>query len=537
MKNELDIRFFLSIFWRRFPMFLVTAIVVFIGFAAAAVLLPATYRSTATILVESQQIPSELVKSTVTAGAAERIRVIEQRLMTRATLLEIAAKHNVFRDRPDMSPTEMFTEMRDSTTFELVGLGGRRGSNAIAFNLSFDASDPRVAAAVANEFVTLILEQNVKLRTGRASDTYEFFEQESERLLGELAAIEREIVEFKRANRDTLPESLDYRRNRLSLTQQRIALLEREKASLTEERRILVAARKDPSLLAAQIQRPATQNEKDLATLERERARQRAILSETHPRIRALDARIAALKDAIAEEEDAIKKSMTEQGKEGENAMLVQVDKEIAIIDSKIAGIETEIGELDREQRELERTIIETPAVEMALRGLTRDYTNMQGQYQAARGKLASAATGEQLELKQQAERFEVIEQATRPERPTSPNRLMILIAGLGGGVGAGLAVVVLLEFMNKTIRRPSELVAALDIQPIAVIPYVYTRNEQAKRKRWRRGVLLTVIAVVATALTLAHYYYLPLDLLAERAIEKAQLDTLLGLIRSRLGM
>lgn len=172
----------------------------------------------------------------------------------------------------------------------------------------------------------------------------------------------------------------------------------------------------------------------------------------------------------------------------------------------------------------------------MALISLTRDYQNMQSQYQQARSKLASAATGEQLELKQQAERFEVIEQANVPDTPDKPNRILIMAMGLGGGVGAGLAVVVLLEFMNKTIRRPSEIANALGIQPLVVIPYVYTVNEQSNRRTWRRGVLLTVVLLVAAVLAALHYFYLPLDLLAERAIEKAQLDSLIGLIKSRLG-
>jgi polysaccharide chain length determinant protein (PEP-CTERM system associated) len=535
--NDFDIRYFLSIFWRRFPMFLVTAIVVFAGFAAAAVLMPPTFRSTSTILVESQQIPNELAQSTVTASAVERIRIIEQRLMTRATLLDIASKHGVYRDRPEMSPTDIFNAMRDSTEFQLVGLGGgRRGGSAIAFNLSFSASSGRTAAAVANEFVTLILEQNVKLRTGRASDTYAFFEQEGERLLGNLASIEREIVEFKRANRDTLPDSLEYRRNRLSLTQQRLSQRERDKSTLQEERRALVEAKADPTKLLNEQDRPRTQNERDLIALERERARQRALLSENHPRIRAIDARIAALEAAIDEEAQEMTATEAEEGKTREEQLLDQVDQNIAIIDAKLAAIDSEVADLERDQRQLERSIVETPSTEMALHGLTRNYQNMQAQYQNARSNLASAATGEQLELKQQAERFEIIEQAGVPDTPDKPNRLLIMAMGLGGGLGAGLGMVVLLEFLNRTIRRPSEIANALDIQPLAVIPYVYTVNEQSNRRRWRRGVLLTVVLLVTAVLAALHYFYLPLDLLAEQAIEKAQLDTLFGLIRARLG-
>ena len=48
-----------------------------------ALLWPATYASEGKILVQSQQIPTELVRPTVTSAAQERIQVIQQRTMTR----------------------------------------------------------------------------------------------------------------------------------------------------------------------------------------------------------------------------------------------------------------------------------------------------------------------------------------------------------------------------------------------------------------------------------------------------------------------
>lgn len=535
MNSEFDFGLITAIIKRRLGLVLSFAIATFLIFAAVAYLLPPKYKASATILVESQQIPTSLVQSTVASNAAERIRVIEQRLLTRATLLDIAAKHRVFADRPDMSPSQIFEAMRDATTFELVNLGGRRGGNAIAFTVAFESSNPRVAAAVANELVTLILEQNVKLRTGRAAQTYEFFEQEVARLSDELQKIENEIVAFKKANRDSLPESLDYRRDRLALTQQRISLLERERANLLDEKRILAAGLEDPELLAQQLDRPLTENEKELRALERERARQRAILAESHPRIRALDARIAALRKIVAEEQGAADGAAEDAGASGRNAIIRKVEQDIAVIDKRIANIEEEIAQLDREQHELERTISQTPSVEMALAGLNRRYAGLQAQYRDVQAKLASAATGEQLELKQQAERFEVIEQPSVPERPASPNRPLILLAGLGAGLGGGVALAFLIEFLNRRVRRPSEIVAALNIEPLAVIPLVRTAAEIRAQRRRRALVALGVIAATAGGLAALHFLYLPLDLLAERAIEKARLDSLVGLVRARL--
>src|SRR5882762_7118056 len=88
---------------------------------AVAVLLPATYLSEGKILVQSQQIPMELVRPTVTSAAQERIQVIEQRTMTRDNLLAIVDKFKLFPERRAlMSPTQLVELMKKSIKIEPV---------------------------------------------------------------------------------------------------------------------------------------------------------------------------------------------------------------------------------------------------------------------------------------------------------------------------------------------------------------------------------------------------------------------------------
>ena len=76
----------------------------------AAVLWPPVYQSTGTIMVESQQIPTDLVQATVTSFADERIQVIRQRVMTRENLMRIIDKFKLFDER-----SITFTPSRPST--------------------------------------------------------------------------------------------------------------------------------------------------------------------------------------------------------------------------------------------------------------------------------------------------------------------------------------------------------------------------------------------------------------------------------------
>src|SRR4029078_6792640 len=81
-----------AIIKRRALYFLIPFMLVSAIGAVVALAWPATYRAEDKILVQSQEIPSDLVRPTVVSLANERIQTIEQRVMTRDNLLAIANK-------------------------------------------------------------------------------------------------------------------------------------------------------------------------------------------------------------------------------------------------------------------------------------------------------------------------------------------------------------------------------------------------------------------------------------------------------------
>src|ERR1700721_3181240 len=91
--------FYWELFKRRWAYFFVPFVVIASAGLAVALVWPATYASEGKILVQSQQIPTELVRPTVTSAAQERIQVIEQRTMTRENLLAIIDKFNLFPEK------------------------------------------------------------------------------------------------------------------------------------------------------------------------------------------------------------------------------------------------------------------------------------------------------------------------------------------------------------------------------------------------------------------------------------------------------
>jgi uncharacterized protein involved in exopolysaccharide biosynthesis len=199
--SGLDVWRYIGVLRRRFLYFVFPFVIIASAGFAIAMLLPAVYVAEGKLLVESQQIPTELVRSTITASAKERIQVIEQRIMTRENLLALADKYQMFAGRRQaMSGTEILDLMRTRTRMVPFELDQSRKSDTvtIALNIGFEYEHPDIAMRVANELLTLILNEDARNRTRRAQETTNFLTSEVKRLEAELGSIEGQITEFKR---------------------------------------------------------------------------------------------------------------------------------------------------------------------------------------------------------------------------------------------------------------------------------------------------------------------------------------------------
>ena len=168
--------FYWELVKRRWILFVIPVVPILVVGLAIAALWPATYLSEGKILVQSQLIPTELVRPTVTNAAQERIQVIEQRVMTRENLLAIADKFQLFpTQRSLMSPTQLVDAVKKNVKIEpfedpLAFKRVRSENPTIIFTVGFEYANPQAATQVANELVTRILSEDLRDRTSRATD-------------------------------------------------------------------------------------------------------------------------------------------------------------------------------------------------------------------------------------------------------------------------------------------------------------------------------------------------------------------------------
>ncbi len=505
----MDFRYYWSIFSRRLPYFLIVASVISAASVIVAMALPPAYVSSMKLIVESPRIPDQLAESIVRTPAQEQLQLMQQRLLTRANLLEIANDQRVFANQSEMTADRIVQAMRSRTE---VKPSGRRAAVPL-LEISFEARSGTIAAGVVNEYLTLIQKEDIESRTGRATQTLEFFENEVDRLSQELAERNARILSFKTANSDALPESLDYRLSQQTFLQERLAMASREIAGLEDQRQNLIRLFESTGQVGGVDDVPLTPERQQLEALRRELNEALAIYSEENPRVKVLRSRIAQAEEVV----QAQPEPQPEEEATG-NSLL---DVQLAEIGTRIGVLETERDTTEVQLAEITDTINRTPANSIRAEELVLDRDNIQQQYNLAVDRLSRASTGERIEVTAQGQRVSVIEPPVAPGKPSRPNRALIAGGGSFFGILCGLALVVLLEILNRSVRRPEDLVSRLGVTPLATIPYIATPGEIWRRRSWKLVRLLAIVIAVPAAVYAVHVYYQPLDLVAERAIDK----------------
>lgn len=525
---------------RRFWLLAVSVVVITPIVLAVALLLPPYYSSTARILVQSQQIPSDLVRSTVQVASEERLALIQQRLTTRTNLLALADRLQIFENDTRMSRTEIVEALRASIEVEEVRLRqGRfasRNVQAAAFTVTYSSRTAVMAARVANELVTLVLQENLENRARRASETRQFLDKKTRDLSVDINQIEAEIATFKAENAASLPVSLGSRQEELRTLRLRKFELEGQKVNL-EERLTALKNAQNNGATAQGVEQRKTPAEAQLDQMRQQLAQARGVYTESHPNVRALRSRIASLEASIlAGNVDAPTNELTISPEERERVRRGNFDRDIALTERQLGLIERQLSNADERIESLGESIGKTPDTELALGQLQRRREELVLQHTDAFRKSAAAADGEELEVNRQAERYEIIEQAQIPESPDSPKRKLIAAGGFGGAIMFGLGLMFLFEFMSSSIRTSRQLTRQVGLAPIVTIPVIRTPRETMRRRLTILGSIagLALIAGVMTAGI--HYFVTPIDLLVTNLLDDANLTPIVEQARARFG-
>ena len=501
---------FLKIAGRRrwslvLPFLLVTA-----AAAALALFLSPTYRSTATILIEEQEIPADFVTATVTSFAEQRLQQINQRIMSTTRLLEIIERFDLYKKmRAKRTTEEVIEQMREDVSLKQISTEvmdrrtGRPTVATIAFSLSYEGKDsPDNVQRVANMLVSLFLQENLDVRERQTAETSQFLEDEMDRVRKELTEIEIALSDFKEQHINELPELLQVNIQGLSNCERSIERLEEQLSSNKEREGYL------QTQLASLSPFLENSDRNRLQALETELVYLKARFSEDHPDVVKDTAEIAALKAKM--EADARRRDTDPD--QPDNPAYITLASQLASVRSEILSARHQIAEFGKTKAMYASRIENTPRVERAYRELSSRQMNIQAKHNDLTSKHMEAMVAHGLEKGQKGERFTLIDPPRLPEKPFKPNRMAIMLIGLVLGVGAGVGWAALQEFTDHSVRGGDRLSASTGFPVLGHVPTIFTRADR-RRILFRRLVTAsTFLLVIAIGVTGFHFFVMDLD-------------------------
>ncbi len=579
-ETKLDLRALLAAAARRRKWMIITAAGGLLLTGLLALLLPAYYRSTATILIEQQELPTDLVRSTVTSYADQRVQMISQRVMTTKNLLDIIQRYDLYPGRRERDTREeLIKRMRDDVKLDMISAdvidprSGTPREATIAFSVSYTSRSGEKAVKVANELTTLYLNENVTERTRLAEDASSFLKDEGDRLAAHIAALEEKLAKFKEKNGATLPELSTLNLQMLDRTEQDLRQQQAHLTSLDEQRLYLesqLAQVKPNSVLMSDTGERIMSTADRLKTLRTRLASARALYSEDHPDVVRMKREIAGLeaeqgvgaasaandvarrleeartklaearqkyapehpdlqraeREVTALEAELVQEQNRSPAAAGstqtpDNPVYIQLQAQLASVNSERDATATQISRLRVQVADYQHRISLSPRTEKEYRELARDYQNSQLKYQEIRSKQMEAQVAQNMEADRKGERFTLIEPPLPPEEPVSPNRMMIWVAGVLLSLGLSVGVVAILESLDATVRNRQDLLELLSEAPLALIPKIGTPSEaRAVRQRVRYALGAAAVAAIS-AIVAMHLMFRPVDVLWFQVLRK----------------
>lgn len=497
--KELQLRDYLDILKRRKLWVILPSIGAFVLAVVIALRMPNIYHSQTVILVDPQQVPNSYVPSTVTETVTDRLSMIRQLVLSPTRLSSLIHQLHLFGYANGKDDQQLVALMQKSIIVEVSDAGSQRLS---AFKIAYSSGNPQEAAEVANRLAGAVVEENLKAREQQFSGTEEFLNTELQETKRQLEGKESEVGRIKTQYIMDLPESkqfhleaLDNLRMQLRNSQDRINRAEQEKVYLQS---MLVNSNPSVDMDANTNAAAQSTSVMQIQKLETNLSELRARYGPNYPDVRKLQSQIDALKAKESHEEaSAPVREVVPRPIEKRSVKNPVVEAQLAKLDQEIAD-QTKLQPQLQEQINFHESKLEqVPIFEGRIAGLMRDYDTLRTHYNSLLERKLSAEMASALEEHQKGERYVILDPAPVPDKPFGPNRGLISLAGLFGGLLGGFSLAMIRELTDESVRSEKEAARLFGATVLAGIPNIESSRQLLLH---RLGIFGATVATVICA-------------------------------------
>ncbi|MGH8141255.1 MAG: chain length determinant protein EpsF [Steroidobacteraceae bacterium] len=329
------------------------------------------------------------------------------------------------------------------------------GKNSNVITIQYSASDPKVAAQVANAFVAVYLDTNAQLVADPAKNFTQWFEARTQALRQKVVEAQQALTQFQRehgivvgqtelgAGADAVNNPTDIDTARLQELSQELATAQAARAESFARQGAsnasgdnLPEVLQDPLITGLQTQ--IALQEAQLQQLGRQ-------LGTAHPTYIAAAASLAALKRREA-------------------AAVRSVVKSLGMAER---SSRTRVEQLQAQLNAQKARVLKLSGTRNQAAVLQADLDTAQRDYDAVTQRLAQTSLESQL---QQTD-VSVLTQAVAPLYPSSPRLVLNVAVAVLFGVLLGTGAVLWRELTDQRLRSPEQLVALAGVPVLGIIP------------------------------------------------------------------
>ncbi|MCB2183533.1 MAG: hypothetical protein KQH63_15975 [Desulfobulbaceae bacterium] len=477
---------------------------------------PKVYKCTSLIKYQKQRInPTAMSPDDIRSRTQEAVATISQQITSRSSLENMIKEFDLYLGMRTSLPMEDVVDVMRNKHIEI----GQQGKGDI-FEVSYQGKNPKKVLLVTNALAAKFIEENLRFREERASETSAYIQDELKMAKAGLDKKEAIMRDYKLKYYNEMPEQRQNNMNRLNALQdqyqnnqssihdlERTKIMVQEQISLREELLAQQLSGVDNGEEVAAVNR-TERGESEIIRLRRELQALEARYTGKHPQVKRIKKTLQELeakRAGIAADEDS-----GEEGAEDQMARHGFLDLQTEQLKNQLQDMEYSIARLKKDREEIEKQIKKfqswveaAPVREAEWAALTRDYEQLNEHYQALVAQSLQAESAYSLEKQQKGSQFKIVDSAHLPEKPFKPDfrKIMLMAIGLGLGVGGGLALG--LDLLNTSFKEPDDLEAYLNVAVVCAIPSILTKKEERKKKIWQAllwAVLVILLVVIGGA-------------------------------------
>ncbi len=468
-----------SVFVYRWPFILVASGILFAALVAGVHFVPDTYEATTTILAHPRRVPEKYVATTVPEDSADRLNLLQQEILSSTRLLEIIQKFGLY-------PKLILERGRDAAVVHMrrqIKIQTSHGSSSgpSSFTLTFKGDNPKSAAAVANELANSFILKNLSNREQQVQGTTSFISDELERARTDLDSQEAQLRVFRMAHLGEMPEQMNANLQAIGQLQAQYEAVS-DKLTQLEAEQLLIekSPESDPALRAGSSSSPA-------AILRTQLSQEQAHLTDllthataAHPDVIVSRSKIEELKNQLN----------SLPATSASPVMDRSVETRLQLLERERTHLIAEQGAIKTRLDSYQGKVDAVPLRQEQLSGLTRDYETARDHYRSLLEKYYAARMASELESRQDAERFEVLDPATPPEHPSAPNRPLLWAASGFLGFAGAFVIAYAREYVDSSVKTEADLLKMLpvDVELLGLISSISPSPSASNQRIFQAG-------------------------------------------------